>query len=96
VKKFKMAKVIEPLVLYPHSPEHPAQTDKISVDKPIAEVLEQEWSSLITPAQKGEMLERCEELRRAIKTATQRANSITVENSKTVGKQIFDYIIGPE
>lgn len=87
-------KVQKPLVLYPATAEHPAQTQILSVDEPAGTVLEQEWSGLITPAQKGDMLERCETLRRAVKQALSRANAVEADQSIKVGEKLLKYVFG--
>jgi len=96
VKKTRTRKVQEPLVLYPATPEHPAQTQLVSVDRPAGQITEQEWSALITPATKSLMLERAEELRRAVKAALHRANAVVLTSEPTCGKVIFDYVLGQE
>lgn len=94
VTKTRTKKVIQPLVLYPATVQHPAQTKEISVDIEVGTLLEQEWSGLITPAAKASMLERAEELTRAITQARQRANEVEVPAAMEVGKKLFNYVIG--
>lgn len=93
VEKTRTRKVQRPLVLYHATPEHPAQTQVISEDVPAGTVLEQEWSGLITPSQKAEMLDRAEKLRRAFKAAQGRANGTEAATARVAGR-IFDYVFG--
>lgn len=72
--------------------EHPAQAQLINEDVPVGTVTEREWSSLITPAQKGDMLERAEALRRAIKQARQRANDFQLEKMGNCGDVVFNFV----
>lgn len=87
-------KVQQPIVLFPATPEHPAQTQLISVDIPVGRVVEQEWSGLVTPAQKGDMLSRVEALRRAVKQALTRANAVEVPETQDVGAALLNRVFG--
>ncbi len=85
VRKNRTAKVLKALVKYPATAEHPAQTETYSAEEVTGTLHEQEWSSLLTPKEKGDLLERVEELRRAIKQARQRANDTdTAVRTQTV------------
>lgn len=93
VRKVRTKKVFVPLVLSPATDKHPAQVKESFEDVVAANVVEQEWSGLITPKLKGEMLERVEELRRAIQTARQRANEQAVNtNGKPISTTMFGYV----
>lgn len=95
VNKIRTKKIQTPLKLYDATPEHPAQVQVISIDVPAGTIQELEWSGLITPANKGLLIERAEEVRRAVKQALQRANEAEV-GDQACGKKVFDYIIGTE
>jgi hypothetical protein len=93
VRKNRTKKTQRPIVLYPATAEHPAQTQLLSEDVVVGTVVEQEWSGLITPTRKADLLERAEELRRAFKTARQRANDTAIEvASATCGAAIFGFV----
>jgi hypothetical protein len=94
VRKRRTQKEQIPLVLYPHSDKHPAQTQLITKDVEVGTIVEQEWSGLVTPAVKSRMLERVEELRRAVKQARARANDVQVEEVN-VGAAMLGYVFGP-
>ena len=95
VEKTRTRKTQRPLVLYPATPEHPAQTQIISEDVPIGKIVEQEWSGLITPAIKGDMIARAETVRRAVKQARQRANDVELTpNMQLIGMVLFNHIFG--
>lgn len=96
VVKTRTKKAQRPLVLFPATKEHPAQTQIISEDVAVGRVLEQEWSGLITPAEKGILLERAEALARAVKKARMRANDVEIQNAdlRTAGDKIFGYVFG--
>lgn len=82
------------LVLLAPTVQHPGSAVQITKDVEIGTIVEQEWSSLITPATKSLMLERVEELRRAVKQARARANDIEVADVK-IGKTLLDYVFQP-
>jgi hypothetical protein len=91
-RKRRTVKVQKPLVLYPATPEHPAQTQMVSVDEPTGTVASQEWSSLITPSEKGDLLDRVERLRRAVKSARARANRVEVDVTRKIGDVLLGYV----
>jgi hypothetical protein len=94
VHKTRTRKVQKPIVLFPATVEHPAQTQLISIDEPAGQLTAQEWSGLVTPAQKSAMLERAEDVRRACKAALHRANAVEMgEDLPTCGRKLFDYIL---
>lgn len=93
IVKTRTRKVQKGITLYPATPEHPAQTQMISVDEPSGRITEQEWSGLITPAKKSELISRAEELRRAVKAALHRANAVEMSNLPTCGATIFNFIL---
>lgn len=89
--KTRTKKVQQPIVLYEATKEHPAQVQLIPVDVPVGEIRTQEWSGLITPGEKADILVRAEHLKRAIKTARSRANEVEVTPIKT-GRTLLDYV----
>lgn len=93
VTKVRTRKTTEVIIKYPHTPEHPAQTELVSVDKPIGELREQEWSGLITPARKSDLLNRIDIVARAVRQARSRANDVEVDTSKKLGKKLFEFVL---
>jgi hypothetical protein len=92
--RVRTEKVVRPLVLYPATDKHPAQVQALSTDEPTGHLVTQEWSSLIHSADKGAMLDRVEELTRAVKKARSKANNTEVDNTK-IGAKLLGYIFGP-
>jgi len=92
-RKERTKKDQQPIVLYPATPEHPAQTQLITRDVVTGSIVEREWSGLITPAQKATLIERAEELRQSIKKARARANDVVVPEQK-IGGAMLDYVFG--
>lgn len=92
--KVRTKKTQQALVLYEATKEHPAQVKEISVDVPVGKIQTQEWSGLITPAEKADMLDRAEQLARAVKQARSRANGTEVDLAKTIGQKVLAYVFG--
>jgi len=90
VNQIRTKKTIKALVLYPHSDKHPAQVEKVSEDVPTGTVTTLEWSGLITPVQKGQIIERVEQLAQATKRARSRANEVEVPPVK-LGSALIDF-----
>jgi hypothetical protein len=62
-------------------------------DEVIGHAVVQEWSGLITVAQKGKLLERVEDASRAVKRARSRANEAEVDVlTKKVGSKLLKHI----
>jgi hypothetical protein len=94
VTKRRTSKEQTPLVLAPATEKHPAQVQLITKDVEIGTIIEQEWSGLLTPATKAKVLERLEELRRAVKQARARANDVIVEEQH-IGDKLLGYVFAP-
>lgn len=84
-------KVQKPIVLYPATEQHPAQTQLVSEDVSVGKWTTEKLSSALPPSEKKGLLRRCDKLIRAVKQAREEANSVTVE-SKEVGEAIVNYI----
>lgn len=92
VVKTRTKKTVEVIIKYAATKEHPAQTEMINVDKPVGELREQEWSGLITPAEKSELIDRVEMVARAVRKARARANEVEVDSTKKIGKKIIQFV----
>jgi len=87
-----------PLVMYDATDKHPAQVQLVGKDVEIGVVQKQEWSSLITPAIKADLLDKAEELIRAVKRARARANEQAVDQKDEkhkIGKVLLNHILSP-
>lgn len=84
-----------PLELAKATDKHAAQVQLISKDVVVGTLTIQEWSAMITPADKADLLVRCEALKRAVKSALSRANAVEIDKTKTIAKTMFDYVLGP-
>lgn len=93
--KIRPEKVFQYVVMVAPTDKFPAQVKELMVDKPIAEVVTQEWSGLITVKQKAELLDRVEDLIRAIKKARARANDIDLDiRQHVIGAKILQHVFG--
>lgn len=96
IVKTRTKKTKTALVLYPHSDKHPAQTQLIDEDVPIGTILEQEWSALLTPALKADLVDRAEILYRAVTRARSKANEQEIDvKDKKIGKKLLDFVFEP-
>lgn len=94
VVKTRTAKGKKVITLAPAVEKHPAQVQLIDIDEPVATLEEQEWSSLITPAEKAEILDRAEDLIRAVKKARSRANDMDANTTLKIGGKLTKFIFG--
>lgn len=89
--KFRTRKTLKPVLMHPPTEHHPAQVQAVNEDVPVARIVEQKWSGMLTSAQKSDLLERIDQLIRAVKRARQRANMETVEK-REIGNVLFKHI----
>lgn len=95
VNKVSTKKVEEFITVAAATKEHPAQVTKVTNDVKVGTILEQEWSSLITPSDKADLLDRCEDLLRAVVAARSRANDANVDQKVTkIGDMLLGYVLG--
>lgn len=92
VVKTRTRKEKKLFIKYEATKEHPAQTELLDQDVPVGSIQEQEWSGLITPAEKAELINRVEILNRAVRRARSRANECDVDATKKIGTQLLSYI----
>lgn len=96
VVKDSTKKVEEFVVVVQPTKEHPAQTAKVTKDVKSGTIREQEWSSLITPALKADLITRAETLFRAVTQARSRANDSVVDvKTNKIGGKLLDYVFQP-
>lgn len=92
VNKTRTRKEKKVIVKYEATDKHPAQVELIDVDSVIGSVSEQEWSGLITPADKADIISRVEILQRAVKAARSRANNQEIDTTKAIGGSLLNFI----
>lgn len=94
IKKPRTTKQPKVIIKYEATKEHPAQTELYSADVVLGMIEEQEWSGLMTPADKADLLDRVEKLTRAVRSARSRANEQAVDTSKKISAPLLNYIFG--
>lgn len=68
----------------------------IDVDKDTGTILEQEWSAMLTPAKKAELLDRVEGIFRAVSSARSKANEHAIEvKDNKIGVELLKYVFEP-
>lgn len=87
-------KVVKPIVLYPATPEHPAQTQLVTED-----VIAGFWNTVRQSAampkpEKEKIAERVEKLLIAVKEARERANDTEANDKPSIGSAVFGFIFG--
>lgn len=96
VQKTRTQKQKKVITLAAATEKFPAQVQIIDVDVPVGRILEQEWSALLTPAIKAELLNRVEKLSRALAKARARANNTEIDaRQNKIGKTLLNYIFEP-
>jgi len=96
VSKPRRLKTKKIYIKYQATKEHPAQTELVDEDVPVGTILEQEWSGLVTPALKADLLDRVETLYRAVTKARSKANDLSLDVSgKKLGNDLLDFVFQP-
>ncbi len=93
VHKSRTQKVRETILLAAATEHHPAQVSLVDTDKVIGTLDEQEWSGLITPAAKADLIDRVEVVARAVKAARSRANNVVVNTTLQLGAKLVNFVI---
>lgn len=92
VTKSRTRKEKKVFVKYEATKEHPAQTELLDQDVVIGSIQEQEWSGLITPAEKADLINRVEIVARAVRRARSRANDVEVNSKAKIGDKLLGYV----
>lgn len=86
-------KVQKPLVLYPATDKHPAQTQVITEDVTAGHWTTTKFATVISPVEKAAVLKRIDRLREAVRVAREQANGIDVEQVKIAGP-VLNFVFG--
>lgn len=93
-KTHRTKKVMKPIVLYPATPEHPAQTQMASEDIIAGFWSQVKLSGAMPKPQKMELYSRIDTLLRSIKEARESANMAEEVKQQDIVTAIFNYIRG--
>jgi hypothetical protein len=91
-KTVKTKKVQKPIVLYPATVEHPAQTQLITEDVTVGTWEQVKMSGALPEPRRKALLMRIEKLAKAVKFAREQANDTEVVEKK-VGDKIFAWLL---
>lgn len=91
-KKSRTVKLQKPIVKYPATPEHPAQTEMVTEDEIVGYWATVNFSGAIPELDKEKMMDRVTNLLESVKVAREEANSIEVTLEKTLGEAVLNYI----
>lgn len=91
VETVRTKKTQKPIVLFPATPEHPAQTQMITEDIAVGTWRVKKLSSAYPSSKINSLLEKVEKLKTAVVKAREEANSIQIDQKKA-GKDILDFI----
>lgn len=94
VKTHRTKKTVKPIVKYPATPEHPAQTEMVMED-----IIAGYWnlvkhSGAIAKPQKEDMVNRIDLLSNAVKQAREAANMHDEVAVDDIGDALFNFVIG--
>jgi hypothetical protein len=92
VQTVRTKKVQRPIVLYPATDKHPAQTQLITEDVSVGAWVTVKHSGALPAPQKDALLERIRRLAAAVKFARETANA-TEAPKKDVGQRLLDYLL---
>jgi len=87
-------KVSKPIVLYPATPEHPAQTQMTTEDVIAGFWHQVKHSGALPKPEKQDIASRVEKLLKAVKEAREAANIHDEVTSPAVGGAVFGYLLG--
>jgi hypothetical protein len=95
-KTHRTQKVQKPVVLYPATPEHPAQTQMVVQDELAGHWHQTKFSGAMPKPEKEAMLARVAKLLQAVKMAREHANGIDEVGAPDVGTAVFNYVLRNE
>lgn len=86
-------KVQKPIVLYPATTEHPAQTAMVTEDIIAGFWSQVKQSGAMPKPDKDELAQRVEKLLQAVKQAREAANGIEEVTTPSIGDAVFNYLL---
>jgi hypothetical protein len=80
-----------PYIMYPHTDKHPAQVERVDVDKPVGDWTLIRYSGAVEASRQRELLARVTALRLAVREAREEANKVEAD-SPEVGATVFAWL----
>lgn len=74
---------------------HPAQIDIVEVDEPVGEIRTYDWTGMISPGKRSELLAQADALLEAVKRARSQANAVEIDPQQKVAQTIFEVLTRP-
>jgi len=93
IETTKSKKVAKPIVLYPATDKHPAQTQLTTEDVTVGTWTQTIQSGAIPAPEKATTLTRIESLQKAIKFAREQANQVEAPK-KNISNKVFTFLFG--
>jgi hypothetical protein len=93
VKSLRTKKEQKPIVMYPATEQHPAQTVMITEDVTVGEWTTVKFSSVMTAMEKKAILGRIVKIQDAVKVAREEANSIEIKDTN-IAAPVLKYVFG--
>jgi hypothetical protein len=93
VQTHRTKKTVRPLVLYPATPEHPAQTQLVQEDVIAGFWTTVRQSAAMPKPERDKIAERLEKLLIAIKEARELANDTDAGKRPAIGSAVFEYLL---
>lgn len=93
LRTHRTRKAQKPLVLYPATPEHPAQTQLVTEDVLAGFWVTNKTSGAMPRPEKQRLFERVEKLLRAVKEAREAANNVDEAQAPLIGDKVFNYLM---
>lgn len=94
IQTHRTKKLQKPIVLYPATAEHPAQTQMVTEDVIAGFWSQTKQSGAMPKPEREELLEKIEKLLRAVKEARESANIHEEVPAPQVGTAVFTYLLG--
>lgn len=92
IENYKTEKVVEPLVLYPATDKHPAQVEKVSLDRNVGKTVTVKHSGMWSVARKAEVLGKIDALLEGVKRARMVANDAEIPTQR-IARAMLDYVL---
>lgn len=90
---YRTKKLQKPLVLFPATPEHPAQTQLVTEDVVVGEWTTTKYSTAVTPTAKRAIQDNIVKLQEAVKLAREQANLADVSD-QFVADSVLKFVFG--
>lgn len=94
IKTHRTKKIVKPIVLYPATEQHPAQTQMIQEDILAGYWVQIKQSGAIPKPKKQDLLEKIDALLHAVKQAREEANGFEEIPTPKISDAIFTYLFG--